>query len=372
MRRSRPGWCLPRWPASAGDDSALRNARPVRCRLAAVVAVVAVTSSGCAATRPRADEACPRDQTLRVQGTPVQTRAMAVFRSAWLAQCPDRVFSYLAVDPTDAFDRFVGGEIDVLATHSPLTPEQLSRAAQRCSSASPLHLPMVLRSISLPYNLPGVGTLVLTGRLIAKIFTGDIRTWDDPDIAAVNGGTRLPDLPVIPVLTEERSVLTEDFASYLREFAPDGGFPAASSVHGGTADAAAQIVAETPGAIGYTAHDTFGLPSAQIDSGVGPVAVSAESAMRAIDAAEFVEAGDDLSLAMDTVHRTPEPGGYPLVGVSYDVVCSRGYDPHTLASVRSFLRTAATVDRDAMAQAGYVPLPDFLRDRILDVADSLE
>ncbi len=301
---------------------------------------------------------------------------MAVFRSAWLSRCPDRVFSYLTTDPADAVARFIEGDIDLAAIHSPMTSDERERAAKRCDGGPALHLPMTFRAITLPYNLPGVETLVLTGQAIAKIFTGAIKTWTDPEIVAANPGTTLPDLPVSPVLPAEDSVMTEDFTAYLRAVRPGvGGFPASSATRAGTDSAVIGTVTRTPGAIGYTAASvsrTAPLPSALIDSGEGPVGFAEESAMLAIDAAEFAETGNDLALDTRTLYRTWQPGGYPLVGVSYQVVCSKGYEESGLATVRSFLQTAAQIDRNEIAAAGYVPLPNYLRERILDVVDSLE
>lgn len=331
--------------------------------------------SGCRIDGPRHVTGSCVDQTLRVAGPPVQTRAMAVFRSAWVDQCPGRVFSYLAMDPADALARFTQGDVDMAGVHSPLTPDERQRAAPRCDGSPVWHLPVLFRAVSLPYNVPGVGNLVLTGRLVAKIFAGDIRAWNDREIVAVNSGTTLPEVPVVPVIPDGSALVDEDFEAYLRAVRGDGAATApAGAVRAPNAETAIQTVAQTPGAITYAAFDAGAppLPSALIDSGQGPVALTAESAMRAVDAAEFAETGNDLSLAIDTLYRTRQPGGYPLIGVSYEVVCSRGYDLRTLAAVKSFLEVAATIDQTAILRAGYLPLPQFLKGRVLDVAESLE
>lgn len=332
----------------------------------------AVTLSACG-TKSSDAVSCGRDETLAAAGSPVQIRAMAVFRSAWVSQCPDRVFSYLAMDPADAVSRFTEGRVDIAGVHSQFDPAELHGAAGRCDGGPVLHLPIVLRGISLPYNLPGVGELVLSGRLIAEIFSGEITNWADPRITASNPGTRIPDLPVTPVLANDDAILTEDFTAYLRAVGHNGRFAEAQVVRARTSTVAVRTVTLTPGAIAYTADrpETIGLPSALVDSGRGPVALTDESAMLAIDAAEFEETGDDLRLATDTLYRTREPGGYPLIGVSYDLVCAKGYGARA-PSVRSFLTTAATIDHAVIAAAGYIPLPKFLRERIMDVVDSLE
>lgn len=354
----------------------MRAASTVRYRIvAALLVVVAVSAApACGIGHGRSTASCGPDQRIIAEGTPVQTRAMAVFRAAWLAHCPDRVFSYLPATPADAVSRFVNGDADLAAVHSPLAPEELQRTRSRCGGAPAVHLPMVLRGMSLPYNVPGAARLTLTGRLIEKIFTGAVTRWTDPEIVAVNGGVPLPELPITVVLQDGDSVLTEDFTAYLRAYSSTADVvPTPRAVRVGN-DAVLQTIARTPGAIGLVPYQpgTAPLPSVLIDSGQGPVGPSAESAMLAVDGTEFAQTGDDLVLAMDTLYRTREPGGYPLVGVSYDVVCLTGYDRTTAATVRSFLHTAATVDRAAIGAAGYLPLPDFLKDRILDVAGAVE
>jgi len=135
-----------------------------------------------------------------------------------------------------------------------------------------------------------------------------------------------------------------------------------------------QAVQSTAGAIGYVEKgfaDQGGVPYARIDSGAGPVALTDESVGNAIDQAAFAGEGNDLVLDLNSLYATKEPGTYPLVLATYEIVCSAGYDPDTAAAVKSFLTVAANQGQANLSAAGYVPLPDRFKERLLKSIDAI-
>jgi phosphate transport system substrate-binding protein len=72
------------------------------------------------------------------------------------------------------------------------------------------------------------------------------------------------------------------------------------------------------------------------------------------------------------MYGSEEPGVYPLLLVTYEIVCSKGYDPQTSAAVKSFLAIAASSGQGELARAGYVPLPDKVRERLVTAIDALQ
>jgi phosphate transport system substrate-binding protein len=115
------------------------------------------------------------------------------------------------------------------------------------------------------------------------------------------------------------------------------------------------------------------LPFAQIDSGAGAVELTDETAKKAIDAATFAAEGNDLALDLNSLYGTKEPGAYPLVLATYNVVCSAGYDASTSAAVKSFLTAAASEQGQAgLPAAGYVPLPDRFKERLLTAVGAIQ
>ncbi len=125
-----------------------------------------------------------------------------------------------------------------------------------------IQFPAVVGTVVVFANLPGVQAdqLRLTGETAADLFLGNIKRWNDPRLAAVNGGLRLPDLPVTPVHRAGSSGTTFIFTTYLARVSdawrdgPRAGstvqWPAGESAEGGGNGVIAKVKA-TPGAIGY-------------------------------------------------------------------------------------------------------------------------
>jgi phosphate transport system substrate-binding protein len=78
------------------------------------------------------------------------------------------------------------------------------------------NLPMVIGPIAVAYNLDGVDKLVLDAPTLAAIFQGEITTWNDPKIAALNKGVTLPDTAIKPFFRSDESGTTENFTKYLK------------------------------------------------------------------------------------------------------------------------------------------------------------
>ncbi|MGV0802775.1 extracellular solute-binding protein, partial [Mycolicibacterium elephantis] len=100
--------------------------------------------------------------------------------------------------------------------------------------------------------------LVLNADVLARIFQGQITNWNDPAIAAVNGGAALPDAPITPIYRSDSSGTTDNFQKYLAAAAPQSWTRGSGSeFQGGAGEGAqksagvVQAVQATPGSIGY-------------------------------------------------------------------------------------------------------------------------
>ena len=139
------------------------------------------------------------------------------------------------------------------------SPIPASEASKVPAGKTVLYFPVVIGPISLAYNLPGVSSLKLTPTVIAKIFQGQIKSWNDPAIAAINPGVTLPSTAVTIAVRSDSSGTTQNFALFLKNAVPSvWTLGSASTVKWpSTAHAGAQntgvasIVKSTPGAIGY-------------------------------------------------------------------------------------------------------------------------
>jgi phosphate transport system substrate-binding protein len=144
--------------------------------------------------------------------------------------------------------------VDFGASDAPLTPDQFT-ACKGC-----VQIPWALSATAIIYNLDGVKNLLhMNGATLAKIFAGQITSWDDPAIKALNKGVNLPSTKIATVHRSDNSGTTYNFTDYLSSASASwkssiGKGVAVSWPNGagqrGSAGVAAGV-AQTPGGIGY-------------------------------------------------------------------------------------------------------------------------
>jgi phosphate transport system substrate-binding protein len=143
--------------------------------------------------------------------------------------------------------------VDFGASDAPLTPEQ----AAACNNC--VQIPWALTGVALAYHLKGVNKLRLTGPVIAAIYFGRIKKWNDPKIRKLNPGVHLPGTPITPAFRSDGSGDTYAFTNYLSKaskawsksvgYATSVGFP--TGVGGKGNVGVTSVVQSTNGAIGY-------------------------------------------------------------------------------------------------------------------------
>lgn len=337
-------------------------------------------SSGTAAGGASAE--CGGKNSLSAEGSTAQQNAIAVFNQVWGQKCPGKNLSYNPTGSGAGVNQFIAGQVDFAGSDSPLSKDQPAEAAKRCGGNPAWNLPLVFGPVALAYNVPGADKLVLNADLLAKIFTGAITTWNDPAIAALNAGAALPDTTIVPIYRSDSSGTTDNFQKYLETAAPQTWTKGAGKeFQGGAGEGAqksagvVQAVQATPGGIGYVEKGFVtqaGLPMAQIDAGSGPVELTDASAGKAIEGATFAAEGNDLVLDLKSIYGTTEAGAYPLVLATYEIVCSKGYDADTAAAVKSFLTVAANDGQAGLSTAGYSPLPEAFKQRLLTAVAAIQ
>ncbi len=337
------------------------------------------SESGSASASAAAD--CGGKNSITAEGSTAQQNAIALFNQVWGQKCQGKNLSYNPTGSGAGREQFVAKNVDFAGSDSAIKEAQAEQAKQRCGGNEAWNLPLVFGPIAMAYNVEGVDGLVLNGDLLAKIFQGQVTKWNDPAIAALNEGKTLPDTTITPIFRSDSSGTTDNFQKYLE--AASGGVWTkgdGSEFQGGAGEGAqksagvAQAVQATPGAIGYVEKgfaDQAGLPYAKIDNGSGAVELTDESAGKAIDAAKFAAEGNDLTLDLASLYGTSEAGAYPLVLATYEIVCSNGYDAETAAAVKSFLTVAANDGQAGLSSAGYVPLPEKFKERLLTSIEAI-
>jgi phosphate ABC transporter phosphate-binding protein len=324
---------------------------------------------------------CGGKNTVTAEGSTAQQNAIAVFNQVWGRYCPGKDVEYNPTGSGAGREQFIAGHVDFAGTDSPLVADQIRPATNRCNGNPAWDLPLVFGPVALVYNLPGVHTLVVNGDALARIFDGTITNWNDPMLVALNGGTALPDIAIAPIYRSDSSGTTDNLQKYLTTAAPQSWTRGVGTeFQGGVGEGAAksagvvQAVQATPGAIGYVEKgfaDQAGMPFAQINTGNGPVALTNDTVRAALNTVGFVAEGNDLVLDLNPMYATQLAGAYPLVLATYEIVCSKGYDPDTVKAVKSFLGVAANKGQAEVASVGYVPLPDKVKERLVTAVNAI-
>jgi phosphate transport system substrate-binding protein len=323
---------------------------------------------------------CGGNNALTAEGSTAQQVAFALFNQVWGQLCPGKTVAYNPTGSGAGRDQFIAGHVDFAGSDSPLIASQIGPATQRCNGSPAWDLPLVFGPIALVYNLPGVPKQAVNADALAKIFSGGVLSWDDPILAALNPGVRLPTTRITPIYRKDSSGTTDNFQKYLSTAAPQSWTRGVGTeFQGGVGEGAprsagvVQAVQATPGSIGYVEKgfaDRAGVPFAQIDTGNGVVALTDQTARNAFNAVTFAADGNDLVLELGSMYGTQDPTSYPLVMATYEIVCSKGYDPDTAAVVKAFLATAVDKGQAALPSAGYVPLPDKVKERLITAIGS--
>ncbi len=339
-------------------------------------------ASATAVSGPTGTLGCGGKNKLTAEGSTAQQNAMALFNQVWGQYCPGKSVSYNPTGSGAGREQFIAGHVDFAGADSPLVADQIVPAAKRCDGNPAWDLPLVFGPIALVYNLPGVPALVVSSDALAKIFSGRITAWNDPVLAVLNPGVVLPDTKIAPIYRTDSSGTTDNVQKYLTAAAPQSWTKGVGTeFQGGVGEGAAksagvvQAVRATPGAIGYVEKgfaDQAGVPYAQIVTNNGVVPLTNDTAGNAVKAARFVADGNDLVLDLNSLYSTQEPGAYPLVLATYEIVCSKGYDAETSSAIKSFLTLAATNGQTDLPSAGYVPLPDKVKERLVTAINAMQ
>jgi phosphate transport system substrate-binding protein len=325
----------------------------------------AATSAAASSAAPATTVTCATG-SLKADGSTAQQNAMSQWIKDYQAKCSGATIAYAGGGSGQGVTDFIGKQVDFAGSDAALSPSkgETTKATAACGSPA-LDLPMVTGPIALAYKLNGVSDLTLTPDLIAKIFQGTITTWNDPAIKAANPSANLPSTKITVFWRSDQSGTTQNFETYLKAAAPADYTATPSKVWSGKvgqgksgSQGVQQGVQGTEGAIGYLEWSfavSGNLDTAKVDNGGGAVDLSADAAGKTVADAQVVGTGDDLSLNIN--YATKAAGAYPIVLVTYEIVCTKYANPTQGALVKSFLTYTSGAGQAGLPDLGYAPLP---------------
>lgn len=328
---------------------------------------------------------CGGKEALKASGSSAQANAMTRFINAYEKDCPGFTLNYTSSGSGAGVSEFLGGQTDFGGSDSPLSAEkgEYDRAKERCGGSDAWNLPAVFGPIAITYNVEGVDGLVLDGATAAKIFNGTVKTWDAPEIAALNEGVTLPAQPINVVFRSDESGTTDNFQKYLDAASAGAwGKGAGKSFAGGVGEGAkgnegtSAAIGSTPGSITYNEWSfakAQNLSIAKIITSAGPepVELSTESAGVAIDGVKFKGEGNDLVLDTTTFYTPTEPGSYPIMLAAYEIVCSEYPDAEVATAVKAFMHSALGNGQTGLEDNGYIPVPEAFKTRLTEAVDAI-
>ncbi|CAL9487184.1 phosphate ABC transporter substrate-binding protein PstS [Streptomyces sp. enrichment culture] len=317
---------------------------------------------------------------LAASGSSAQKNAIDAWVKQYAAACKGVQVNYNPTGSGAGITAFLQGQTAFAGSDSAMDAEEIKQSQKICKDGQAIDLPMVGGPIAVGFNVEGVDELVLDAPTLAKIFDSKITNWNDAAIAKLNPDAKLPDLKIQAFHRSDESGTTDNFTTYLQAAAPkewtyepSKSWEAKGGQSAQGSSGVAQQVKQTAGAISYMelSYAKDGMKTVSVKTEAAePVAATVENATAAIGAAKVVGTGKDLALELD--YTPSAEGAYPIVLVTYEIVCDKGNKAETLPTTKSFLNYMASEDgQSLLADAGYAPMPQEIITKVRETISSL-
>src|SRR4051812_6108714 len=283
--------------------------------------------------------------------------------SAWSADYAKQTgaaVNYQSIGSGGGIAQIKAGTVDFGASDKPLDPKELATAGLA-------QFPVVIGGVVPVVNIAGMapGKLRLTGPLLADIFAGKVKKWNDPAIVTVNPGLALPAADIAVVHRSDSSGTSFNFTHYLSQVSatwkasPGEGTSVAwpTGVGGKGNEGVAGYVKQIPNSIGYVEyayvvqnHMTY----ATLQNAAGQfVAPSAASFQAAAASADWAHA-QDFFLVMT---NAPGADAYPITATTFVLMHRQPKDKARSDATLGFFKWALANGQGQAQKLDYVPLP---------------
>jgi phosphate transport system substrate-binding protein len=264
--------------------------------------------------------------------------------------------------------QLTNGTVDFGASDMPMKDEQIG-----AMKVKPLHFPTVMGAVVLIYNIPGVNAeLKFSPDVIADIFMGKIKKWNDPRLAKDNPGVKLPGDEIIPIHRSDGSGTTFVFTDYLSKVSPEWKSKVGAEtkvswpvegLNGAQNPGVAGLVKQTPSSIGYVEL----IYAIQSKLPFGLIKNSAGTWVKAsLEGVTEAAAGAAHSMPADfrvSITNAPGKNAYPISTFTWLLIPSHFSDAAKGKAMTDFLHWMLTEGQKETTALAYAPLPKAVVDR---------
>jgi phosphate transport system substrate-binding protein len=273
--------------------------------------------------------------------------------------------NYQPVGSGAGIQQLTAGTVDFAGSDPPMKDAEIAAAKAK---GVPVHIPTVFGAITVSYNVSGLKTgLKLDGALIADIFLGKVKSWNDAAIATLNPGVKLPSTAITVVHRSDSSGTTAGFTNFLAAYSKtwkssvgagkDVKWPTGTGAKGNAGVAGA--VKQTDGSVGYV-EEAYALQNnftfADVKNKAGKFITPSLASTTAAGVGVKVPA--DLRF---TVIDSPNPAAYPIASQTFIVVyqdlCKAGVSKAAAQNVAKFIGYGLGAGQAVASQLQFAPLP---------------
>jgi phosphate transport system substrate-binding protein len=365
--------CVKRYTHKENPDMQLRGRKHVAAvgGAVAVAVLAAACSSSTTSTPPASGTSKPASSpsspatnasgTLNGAGSTFQLTFQQAAISAFKSVDSGATVNYDGVGSGSGRADLYAGTVNYAGSDSTIPSSEEAKLNGR----KVLYFPVLIGPITMAYNLPGISNLKLNPSVIAQIFQAKITTWNDPAIAAINPGVKLPSTPITLAVRSDSSGTTQNFTLFLEDSVGSAWSLGSSSTikWPSTARAAsgnggvAQVVKSTAGAIGYVDYSTAqasNLTAASVENKAGDYV--APSTTAASTAAAGVTVASNLTF--HAVWASSDPTAYPITYQTWDIVYATQPNATDVALLKAYLGfLLGSTGQALLPTLHYAPLP---------------
>jgi phosphate transport system substrate-binding protein len=271
------------------------------------------------------------------------------------------------------------GTADFGASDPALTPEDRSAAKK----GEGVQIPMAFGAITVAYNVSGLEKgLKLDGKTVADIFLGKVTKWNDPEIASLNAGAKLPGTDITVVHRSDESGTTKGFTGFLSDYSPTWKsqvgsdktvkWPTGTGAKGN--DGVAGAVKQQDGSVGYV-EEAYALQNNFTTAAVK----NKSGSFIQPTLASTTAAGEGIAIPKDLgvdIINSPNAKAYPISSQTFVIVykdmCKAGLDKSKAQGVKKFIDYGLGEGQGVLGQLQYAKLPSALLNKAKTAAAGLQ